>query len=53
MFILIRLIQHISSIIMLIVRRTDYIKNCMWCMPCCGLKKIIRLQNFLGYERTN
>ena len=18
-----------------IVRRTDYIKNCVWCMPCC------------------
>ena len=35
MFILIRLTQHVSSVIMLIVRRTDYIKNCVWCMPCC------------------
>ena len=35
MFILVRLIQHVSSIIMLVVRRTDYTKNCLWSMPCC------------------
>jgi len=33
MFILVRLTQHVSSIIMLIVRRTDYTKNCTWWMP--------------------
>jgi hypothetical protein len=35
MFILIRLTQHVSDIIMPIVRRTDYTKNCVWCMPGC------------------
>ena len=35
MLILIRLTQRVSSIIMLIVRRTDCIKNWVWCMPCC------------------
>ena len=33
MFILIRLTQHVSGIIMPIVRRTDYVNNCMWSMP--------------------
>ena len=35
MFILIRLTQHVSGIIMPIVRRTDYVNNCMWSMPGC------------------
>jgi len=35
MFILIRLTQHFSGIIMPIVRRRDYLKNCMWRMPGC------------------
>ena len=35
MFILIRLIQHVSGIIMPIVSRTDYVNNCMWSMPGC------------------
>jgi hypothetical protein len=35
MFILVRLNQHVSGIIMPIVRRTDYVNNCMWCMPGC------------------
>ena len=35
MFILIRLTQHVSGIIMPIVRRTDYVKNCMWSMTGC------------------
>jgi hypothetical protein len=35
MFVLIRLTHHVSGIIMPIVRRTDYIKNCVWCTPCC------------------
>ena len=35
MFILIRLTQHVSGIIMPIVRRTDYVNNCMWIMPGC------------------
>ena len=35
MFILIRLIQHVSDIIMAIIRRTDYVNNCMWSMPGC------------------
>ena len=34
-FILIRLTQHVSGIIMPIVRRTDYVNNCMWSMPAC------------------
>ena len=33
MFILIRLTQHVSGIVMPIVRRTDYVDNCMWSMP--------------------
>jgi len=35
MFILIRLIQHVSGIIVPIIRRTDYVNNCMWSMPGC------------------
>jgi len=35
MFILVSLTEHVSGIIMLIVRRTDYTKNCIWWMPCC------------------
>ena len=35
MFILIRLTQHVSVIIMPIIRRTDYVNNCMWSMPGC------------------
>jgi len=35
MFILIRLTQHVSGIIMPIVRRTYYVNNCMWSMPGC------------------
>ena len=35
MFILIRLIQYVSGIIMPIVRRTDYVNNCMWSMSGC------------------
>ena len=35
MFILIRLTQHVSGIIMPIIRRTDYVNNCMWNMPGC------------------
>ena len=35
MFILIRLTQHVSGIIMPIVRRTDYVNNCMCSMPDC------------------
>ena len=34
-FILIRLTQHVSGIIMPIIRRTDYVNNCMWSMPGC------------------
>jgi len=33
MFILIRLNQHVSDIIMPIIRRTDYVNNCMWIIP--------------------
>jgi len=33
MFILIRLTQHVSGTIMPIVRKTDYVNNCMWSMP--------------------
>ena len=33
MFILVMLTQHVSSIIMLIITNTDYIKNCVWRMP--------------------
>ena len=36
MFILIRLTQHVSGIIMPIVRRTDYVNSCMWSMPGCA-----------------
>ena len=36
MFILVRLTQHVSGIIMPIVRRTDYVNNCMWSMPGCA-----------------
>ena len=35
MFILIRLTQHVLGIIMPIVRKTDYVNNCMWSMPGC------------------
>ena len=35
MFILIRLTPPVSAIIMPIVRRTDYVNNCMWSMPGC------------------
>ena len=35
MFILIRLTQYVSGIIMPIVRKTDYVNNCMWIMPGC------------------
>ena len=35
MFILIRLTQHVSGIIMPTVRRTDYVNNCVWSMPGC------------------
>ena len=35
MFILIGLTQHVSGIIMPIIRRTDYVNNCMWSMPGC------------------
>ena len=35
MFILIRLTQHVSGIIMPIIRRTDYVNNCMWSIPSC------------------
>ena len=35
MFILIRLTQHVSGINMPIIRRTDYVNNCMWSMPGC------------------
>ena len=35
MFILIRLTQHVSGIIMPIIRRTDYVYNCIWSMPGC------------------
>ena len=35
MFILIRLTQHVSGIIMPIIRRTDCVNNCMWSMPGC------------------
>ena len=35
MFILIRLTQHVSGIIMPIVRRTVYVNDCMWSMPGC------------------
>ena len=35
MFILIRLTQHVSGIIMPIIRRTDYVNICMWSMPGC------------------
>ena len=35
MFILIRLTQHVSGIIMPIVRRTDCVNNCMWSMSGC------------------
>ena len=35
MFILIRLTQYVSAIIMPIVMRTDYVNNCIWSMPGC------------------
>jgi len=35
MFILIRLTQHVSGIIMPIIRRTNYVNDCMWSMPGC------------------
>ena len=35
MFILIRLTQHVSGIIMPIVRRRDYVNKCMWSMTGC------------------
>ena len=35
MFILIRLTQHVLGIIMPIVRKIDYVNNCMWSMPGC------------------
>ena len=35
MFILITLTQHVSGIIMPIIRRTDYVNNCLWSMPGC------------------
>jgi len=31
MFILIKLTQHVSGIIMSIIRRTDYVNNCYTC----------------------
>ena len=36
MFILIRLTEHVSGIIMPIIRRTDYVNNCMWSMSGCA-----------------
>ena len=36
MFILIRLTQNVSGIIMPIISRTDYVNNCMWSMPGCA-----------------
>jgi len=33
MYIPIRLTQNVSDIIMPIIRRTDYVNNCMWSMP--------------------
>ena len=35
MFILIRLTEHVSGIIIPIIRSTDYVNNCMWSMPGC------------------
>jgi len=35
MFIFIKLTQHVSGIIMTIIRRADYVNNCMWNMPGC------------------
>ena len=35
MFILIRLTKHVSGVIMPIIRRTDYVNDCMWSMPGC------------------
>ena len=35
MFILFRLTQHFSCIIMPVVIGTDYVNNCMWSMPGC------------------
>ena len=41
MFILIRLTQQFSGIIMPIVRRTDDVNNCMWSMPgCVGCSRV-------------
>jgi len=36
MFILTRLTQHVSGIIMPIIWKTDYVNNCMWSMPGCA-----------------
>ena len=46
MFILIRLTQHVSGIIMPIIRRTDYVNNCMWSMPGC----VAAVVQSLGHE---
>jgi len=46
MFILIRLTQHVSGIIMPIIRRTDYVNNCTWSMPGC----VGRSRAELGHE---
>ena len=41
MFILIRLTQRVSSIVMPIVRRTDYVNTCMWSMSgCVGCSRV-------------
>ena len=44
MFILVRLTQHVSSIIMLIVRRTDYTKKKLRVMNACNTEKNLFLK---------
>jgi len=40
MFILIRLTQHVSGIIIPIVRRTDYVNNCMKIIKIIGIQTL-------------
>ena len=48
MFILIRLTQHVSGIIMPIIRRTDYVNKCMWSMSGC----VGSSRTELGHEQS-